>query len=229
MKRFLKQDLKRYLEHPIVKAPVIWLKGGQTYQAPELYKKNGYQEGLESNPFAQSLVRTHKDSASFRFPNGSLIRLNVTNDPNKENSYLLGPDNEDLDFKKISAASYVLGNKNYIEIIESKGWWMRYLSLKYRNKSDNKVVRMTRIVSDFGDKYRQDLESRINQALTKVELGQPDSFKEGINLMESGKLYEVNGRTVNICIPNIDLRGFMLFKNNEKLCYDILRLMRYYI
>lgn len=225
--------MKQYLKHPIITNPAKWLLSIKRYQGPELYQPNSYQSSLDSNPFAQSLVRTHKDPTSFRFPNGSVIRLEVENNDasvgREKGSYLIVPKYDEKDHQKLTAPSYILGNQNFLNYVDRKGLWMRYLSLKYKNKTDSKVVGTTSIIPDFKNKVKSDMEDRINNYPLDDILRRNDKIEIGLNLTNSGNLVEVNGQIVKMNIPNINHEGFVPFSGNEKLCFDLLRLMRYYL
>lgn len=228
-----KLHMKQYLKHPIISNPVKWVPSIEKFHAPQLYQQNRCQESLEANPFAKSLVRTHKDTTSFRFPNGSLIRLIVEADRNNGGSYVLVPSYDEPDHKQIVAPSYILGNRNYMKYIHLKGWWMRYLSLKYRNKTDNKILRMTRVMENLSEKYQEDLQDRVKAGLKLIDSNNKNinDHNLGIKLSSSGDLIQVNEKMAIINIPSINHEGeiFIPFKGNEPLCYDIIRLMRYYL
>lgn len=210
------------------KAPNVSINGllkhtsARRWHSPECYISNDYSRTIKSNPFAQSLLRTHHESGSTRFPNGSLIPLV----PIKRDGEFQLELQDTVNVNDIVAPSYILGNQRVLKTVEIRKMWHRYISLKFKTKNGDRAVYNTKPMPGISDIYRKKLETRIISELAYRKFVDSD---EGIQMISRGQLIDFSSSVIKICLPNIENDVFIPYLGNEELCYNILRLMRYYL
>lgn len=216
--------MKHHLEHPVLVNPVKWLKIDK-YHASNLYQPNHYEATMTSNPFARILSRTNKDSTSFRFPSGNLIKM-IPKESNDQKIYL-SPIINDVNPEEITAPSYIINNKKFIKYVDDMNQWMRYLPLKYKNANENSIISRTQVIPNISQVYTELLLRDINMGLQAVDTDTENS-KYGLQLTNSGPLIEVKDWIVFINLPQIKDEVYVSFtKKNTHLCLCIIKLLHH--
>lgn len=134
------------------------------------------------------------------------------------------PSYKSPNINKLSTPTYMLWNKSFISYITKRSIAMKYLSIKYKNKMDLTSIKSFRFAPNLASEYKEKLIEDINDRLPKASL----SENHGMILSNEGPLIEVVGSNVKMNIPEIKFDGRIPYLDNEILCYDLLRLMKYY-
>lgn len=218
--------MKPYTKHPVLINPTRWLKP-PIRQSHEHYI-SVYPKDIETNAFAQSLSRTHKESASYRFPNGCLIALVPETKPlgdgsKKKTQIVLSPQFH-FDPTAIQVMSYVLNNRKYLEFMDhQKRQWKRYVPIKYKNY--NKTVPDTvTTVPHISNVYREFLENSIQKELTALKDSKLSG--PGIHLVTLGDLIQFGENEIKFNIPNINA-NISVPHTCHQLCANIVSLVFY--
>lgn len=212
--------MKQFLKHPALVNPARWTKVPK-YQTPDAFQSSEYTKLLDINPFACNLLKTNSSNQTYRFPNGSLIKI-ITE--NKDNKHLMIPTIEETDVKSLMTPSYVINNKKYLKLIDGRQMWKSHLPIKYKINNPESVVRNTNAMPDFINYYQNVLEEQIREGLKEIS---PNSTKLNyLTLVNEGELYKVVDDRLVINIPTIDYEGNVSYEHKE-LCQYVLALMMY--
>lgn len=199
---------------------ILKSSSARRWHSPDCYISNEYSKTLASNPFVRGLVRTHHEPCFTRLPNGSLVPVV----PRKTDSGYALEFTDKVYVSSITASSYILWNQRVMATVEFRKMWHRYISLKFKTKNGDRVVHNTKPIPNISDEYKEKLVSRILGRLSSLKL----VGKDGIQLVSNGELIDISDK-LKICLPSIERDVFIPYEDNEDLCYDILRLMRYYL
>ncbi|CAH6722578.1 hypothetical protein CLIB1444_10S01618 [[Candida] jaroonii] len=212
--------MKQYLKHPVLINPARWTKVPK-YQTENALQSSEYIQSLERNPFARNLMKTNSSNQTYRFPNGSLLKI-ITE--TKDNQHLMIPTIDEIDVKSLAIPSYVINNKKYLKMIDDRQMWKSHLPIKYKINNPESVVRNTNPMPDFIKHYQSMLEHRIREGLSEIISDSPN--EESLRLVNEGALYEIIRNELIINLPNIDHEGYVAYEHKE-LCSYILALMMY--
>ncbi|QBM86083.1 hypothetical protein METSCH_A07180 [Metschnikowia aff. pulcherrima] len=170
---------RSYLQHPLLKNPVKWLRGVPKRHECDLQLQGYYDtKSLDSNPFAASLQDTRFDVSKIRFPIGNTVQI-VVNKIHDLTTYRLTPVLEKPRYGQ-NPASYVINNKYYIDFLARKRFMP--IPLKYRHRSSS-MIGSIKSSSDFSSEIQTLYKEKIIQLIDQLPASETRTISKNSKIL----------------------------------------------